>query len=231
MPLFALTKDPENWERRLCLEGFRLVAGVDEVGRGSLAGPVVAASVILPLLGNFDGITDSKTLSAAQRKNLDDLIRKQAVAIGIGSATEAEIDEINILNATMKAMKVAIMRLNPQPDYVLVDGNNPIPISIPQKVMPGGDARNISIAAASIVAKVYRDALMDNYHEKYPQYNFVRNKGYATKEHLKAINNFGCCPIHRLSFRGVKEYVSVFCDKTGRGSLSPIQETFDLFKP
>ncbi len=201
------------WERKLHLQGMKFVAGVDEVGRGPLAGPVVAAAVILPPTGEFTGIDDSKVLSARQRASCDDLIRSQAISIGIGAVEAEEIDQINILQATLKAMQIAVAQLNPRPDYLLVDGIVPMPAAIPQKTIAQGDSRSVSIAAASIIAKVYRDALMDKYHEQYPVYNFGRNKGYGTREHRQAINKHGCCPIHRRSFRGVKEYVVSISDQ------------------
>ncbi len=201
-------RDLWRFEKRLYRNGVKHAAGVDEVGRGPLAGPVVAAAVILPPAGDFEGVADSKVLSARRRAACDDLIRRQAVAIGIGLVDEREIDEINILQAAVKAMQQAVSQLDPEPEYILVDGIWPIPVLIPQEAIPGGDGRSISIAAASIIAKVYRDALMDKYHEEYPQYNFARHKGYATKEHLDAIQKYGCCPIHRRTFRGVKEHLA-----------------------
>ncbi|MEW6326171.1 MAG: ribonuclease HII [Thermodesulfobacteriota bacterium] len=195
------------WEKKLHVQGVRFIAGVDEAGRGPLAGPVVAAAVILPPTGEFTGVDDSKALSARQRAICDELIRRQAISIGIGAVESEEIDQINILQATLKAMQIAVAQLNPRPDYLLVDGIVPMPAVIPQKTIAQGDSRSVSIAAASIIAKVYRDALMDKYHEQYPMYNFGRNKGYGTREHRQAIKKHGCCPIHRQSFRGVREYV------------------------
>lgn len=212
MPVLASPEsadgEPLFWEKKLRTQGVGLIAGVDEVGRGPLAGPVVAAAVILPPAGNFLGIDDSKLLTARQRAICNDLIFSQAIAIGIGGVEAGEIDQINVLQATLKAMQMAVAQLNPQPDYLLVDGITPVPTTIPQKTLVRGDSRSMSIAAASIVAKVYRDALMDEYHERYPVYNFTRNKGYGTNQHLLAIKQYGCCPLHRRSFRGVKEHVA-----------------------
>lgn len=227
MLLSVPDEDPQYWEKRLYFEGFRFIAGVDEVGRGSLAGPVVAAAVILPLSGDYKGIADSKTLTAAQRLELDRIIRSQAISIGIGLIDHTEIDKINILRASLKAMQIAVSRLAPGPDYVLVDGNQPIPACINQKTLVDGDSRNLSIGAASILAKVFRDGLMDGYHLQYPQYNFTRNKGYCTRKHLEAINEFGCCPLHRRSFRPVKENLEL----RHKDILEPgLQISRDLFK-
>ena len=184
-------------------QGLLPVAGVDEVGRGCLAGPVVAAAVILPCNLQGEGITDSKALSPAERERLDGLIRKKALAVSVAQVDAPEIDSINILRASLRAMKLAVDGLDPRPRSILVDGNQPIPHSIPQKTVVHGDSVSCSIAAASIVAKVFRDRLMERFSEEFPQYNFRRHKGYATKEHRQAIRVHGPCPIHRRSFRGV----------------------------
>lgn len=213
------------WEKKLHGQGVQFIAGVDEVGRGPLAGPVMAAAVILPPTGRFTGITDSKALSARQRAICYDLIQSQAIAIGIGLVEAGEIDQINILQAARKAMEMAVARLDPQPDYLLVDGITPLDTAISQKTMVRGDSRSISVAAASIIAKVCRDALMDEYHKCYPMYNFAQNKGYGTREHRLAIKKHGCCPIHRRSFRGVKEHVGGLADQARDSAPCP-----DLFK-
>ncbi|WP_058485545.1 ribonuclease HII [Defluviitalea phaphyphila] len=194
-------KKLKYYENQYYNKGFNLVGGIDEVGRGPLAGPVVAAVVILPQDCNIIGIKDSKKLSIAKREILFDIIQEEALSIGIGIVDPQTIDEINILQATYKAMKMALNKLDKKPQVVLVDGNNEIPnISIPQQTIVGGDNKSISIAAASIIAKVTRDRLMDSYHELYPEYDFIKNKGYGTKSHIDAIKKNGLCPIHRRSF-------------------------------
>lgn len=185
--------------------GFRLVAGLDEAGRGPLAGPVVAAAVILPTDWKAEAVKDSKQLSPAQRERLDRVIRTEAVSVGVGVVEPAEIDRLNILQATFKAMAAAVAELSPPPDCLLIDGPYSLPLPLPQKGIPGGDRKSLSIAAASIVAKVYRDRLMEAYHARYPAYAFRVNKGYATRAHLEALKRHGPCAIHRLTFRGVRE--------------------------
>ena len=186
-----------------------VVAGVDEAGRGPLAGPVVAAAVILNKNRPIDGLADSKQLSAARRSNLADAIRDRARAYGIGTADPHEIDGINILQATLLAMERAVAALHVVPEVVQVDGNQlPRFHNLPAKVLAepvvGGDRRVAAISAASIVAKVHRDALMGRMHEHYPEYGFHRNKGYATPAHLRALDRHGACPIHRRSFAPVR---------------------------
>ena len=196
-------------ERGVYARGYRFVAGVDEAGRGPLAGPVVAAAVILPENHTIQGIADSKKLSAHRREILFSEIYRQAEAVGVGIVDQREIERINILQASLKAMQSAVAALNSQVDYILVDGIHSIPTQIPQSTIKKGDTISPSIAAASIIAKVTRDKIMVEYHSIYPQYNFVRNKGYGTEEHMQAIKRFGCCEIHRKTFRGVKEYLTV----------------------
>ena len=196
------------FEDDLSIMGYRRVAGIDEVGRGSLAGPLVAAAVILDrkkIL--FEGIDDSKKISAKKRQLLYEVIYADAVTIGIGIVDSIEIDRINILQASLLAMAMAVKNLDPQPDYLLIDGIFPISTDLPQQPIAKGDALCISIAAASIIAKVTRDRLMHQYHHYYPQFDFPKHKGYPTAAHKEAIRKFGCCPIHRKSFKGVKEYV------------------------
>ena len=183
--------------------GARRVAGVDEVGRGPLAGPVVAAVVALPETFPPDGIDDSKKLSAGKRLAAFERICRQAVGIGMGVIDAEIIDRINILQASLLAMATAIKQLDPAPDYLLVDGNHPVKCPIPQTTLVRGDSRSVSIAAASIVAKVTRDRLMEDYHRLYPDYGFDRHKGYPTRAHREALEIHGRCPIHRCSFRGV----------------------------
>lgn len=182
-------------------DGYRAVAGVDEAGRGPLAGPVVAAAVILPPGYEHPGINDSKKLSSRQRERLYAIIQHDAVSIGVGLSEAPLIDRVNILQATLLAMKEAVLELFPPPDFLLIDGLNRIDLATPQEAIIRGDSQSVSIAAASIIAKVSRDRLMEMYHRQFPQYNFLRNKGYGTKEHRAAIVKFGRCKIHRRSFR------------------------------
>ena len=200
-------KDLWYFEKEATLKGCNDIAGIDEAGRGPLAGPVVSAAVILPATFQDPDITDSKKLSPKKRERLFDKIYDRAISVGIGIVDSVEIDRINILQASLLAMAMAVENLIPQPDHLLIDGNFPIPSELPQQSIIKGDALSISIAAASIVAKVSRDRLMQCYHEYYPQFDFPKHKGYPTKAHKEAIREFGFCPIHRRSFKGVKEYV------------------------
>ena len=179
----------------------RLEAGIDEVGRGCLAGPVVAAAVILPEDFDLPGLTDSKQLTAHRREYYDLTIREKAIAVSVGSATVEEIDRLNILGATFLAMERAIEGLEPHPEYLLIDGNRfRSHLEIPYETIIGGDGRVAPIAAASIVAKVYRDRLMARLAEKYPEYHWERNAGYGTAAHLAAIRSHGLTPHHRRTF-------------------------------
>jgi len=190
-------------ERALQREGFRLIAGMDEVGRGPLAGPVVAAAVILPQGCLIEGINDSKQLRADQRALLADEIAKQAIAVGVGAAGIREIKRLNILGASQQAMREALGKLDPQPEAVLVDGR-PVPgINMHQQALIKGDSLSISIAAASIMAKVARDLIMEQMDELFPGYGFASNKGYATREHLEALAELGPCLLHRRAFAPV----------------------------
>ncbi|MEW6409051.1 MAG: ribonuclease HII [Nitrospirota bacterium] len=193
-----------RYERETYSLGYRLVAGIDEAGRGPLAGPVVAAAVILPEDCFIDGLRDSKRVSEKKRERLFDVIYAIAIDIGIGIVDEKTIDRINILQATIKAAEAAVKSLTYSPDFLLTDAI-PLPLlNIPQKSIIKGDALSASIASASIIAKVTRDRLMMKYHRIYPEYNFHIHKGYGTREHLNAINKHGPCEIHRKSFRGVR---------------------------
>ncbi len=212
----AQNQDPLSFERRFMEEGFCRIAGVDEAGRGCLAGPVVAAAVILPRGCVLDGVTDSKLLSPPVRERLFDTVLEQAVAVGIGVVGPEEIDSINVLRASLKAMTKAVDALDPRPDLLLIDGNQSIPHYLPQKAIVQGDRLSLSISAASIVAKVYRDRLMERYHDEYPCYNFARHKGYGTREHREALRRWGVSPIHRKSFKGVREWV----EQAGSGAQS-----------
>jgi len=191
------------FEREAYRRGYGLISGIDEVGRGPLAGPVVAAAVILPRHVELPEVRDSKRLSAAQREACCTEILGCARAVGIGCIEAAEIDRVNILQATFKAMIEAVEQLSVRPDFLLIDGPYQLPLPIPQKGIPRGDQRSVSIAAASIVAKVHRDRLMGEYHALYPAYDFAQNKGYGTARHLAALRRHGPCPLHRLSFRRV----------------------------
>jgi ribonuclease HII len=193
----------EPFEKEIGAKGFSLIAGLDEAGRGPLAGPVVAAAVILPPRGRFPGVDDSKKLSAKKRGEEFALLEKRGAAIGIGVVDVEEIDVLNILQASLKAMEKAVADLTCAPDFLLIDGLHTLKVPLPQLAIVKGDQKCLSIAAASIVAKVTRDRLMMAYHREYPEYNFARHKGYGTKEHLQAIEKFGCCPLHRQSFRRV----------------------------
>lgn len=188
-------------EARRC--GYRLIAGLDEAGRRPLAGPVVAAAVILPARVRLPGVADSKLLTEAVRTRLFEEIRLRAVAVGVGQASEQEIDRLNILDATRLAMSRALLQLAAAPDFLLLDAIRLPSVSIPQRPIIKGDQLSLSVAAASIVAKVTRDRLMDRYHCRYPQYNFCDHKGYGTPEHLHRLTIHGPSPIHRRTFAPV----------------------------
>lgn len=209
LPLFATDNRPSLWEYETLAvrRGARAIAGVDEAGRGPLAGPVVAAAVVLPPDVSLPGVNDSKKLSGSQREKLFDLIQKRALAVGVGTADHRTIDRLNILQATLLAMKEAVEKLSHPADFLLVDGISKIPAAFPQLTIKKGDSLSISIAAASIVAKVTRDRLMVSYDQLYPGYGFAAHKGYGSAAHLAAIAALGPCPIHRTTFRGVKEFV------------------------
>lgn len=193
----------EPFEAKVRARGFRVIAGLDEAGRGPLAGPVVVAAVVLQEKGKLKGVDDSKKLSAGQREEMFSLLREKALAVGVGIVDVQEIDRLNILQASLKAMELAVEKLPLPPDFLLIDGLHSLRFPLPQQTIPKGDQRCLSIAAASIVAKVTRDRLMTAYHDQYPQYNFARHKGYGTREHLQAIRKYGCCPLHRRSFRTI----------------------------
>lgn len=196
-------QDLWQFEEAVYRQGYQCVAGIDEAGRGPLAGPVVAAAVVLPRGARLPGVQDSKRLSARQREKCCRMIEECASEIAVGLVEPSEIDRINILRATFQAMIRALSKLQTTPDYVLIDGPYTLPVPSAQQGIPGGDRMSISIAAASIVAKVYRDRLMQEYHQLYPAYGFDKHKGYGTPQHLAALRREGPCPIHRMSFRGV----------------------------
>ena len=192
-------------EKKLRERGIQHIAGVDEAGRGPLAGPVIAAAVILPADTIIPGLNDSKALSEKRRAELFETIHKIALAIGVGKASPQEIDKYNIRNATHHAMCEALAALGISPDRVLIDGNALPGSPFPEQSVIGGDRKSLSIAAASVIAKVTRDRLMIDYHAQYPAYGFAHHKGYGSAEHLAALDEHGPCPIHRRSFRGVFE--------------------------
>ncbi|MEE1219386.1 MAG: ribonuclease HII [Ruminococcus sp.] len=192
-----------NWleyEQNALNNGFKFVCGVDEAGRGPLAGPVCAAAVILPNDTIIEGVNDSKKLSEKKREMLFDIIKEQALSYCIAFATVEEIEEYNILNATMLAMKRAVEGLEIKADYAMIDGNRLPPLDIAGECIVKGDAKSMSIACASILAKVSRDRLLYEYAKEYPQYHFDKHKGYGTKLHTQALKEFGPCPYHRASF-------------------------------
>lgn len=189
-----------SYERQCYAEGYGLVAGIDEVGRGPLAGPVVAAAVILPKECKIEGVNDSKKLTPKKRDELYNVILEKAVAYGVGVVPPERIDEINILQATFEAMRQALAQLSPEAEYILADAVTIPGINTPQKGIVKGDAKSLSIGAASIVAKVHRDRMMVQYDEIYPGYGFAANKGYGSAEHIAAIREKGTCPIHRRTF-------------------------------
>ncbi len=190
----------DTYEKLAHVEGYRCIAGVDEAGRGPLAGPVVAAAVIFPAAYQNSEINDSKKLTADKRNELYKIISEEALAVGVGVADVDVIDRINILKASLLAMREAVLELADAPDFLLIDGLYHIPMDLPQRALVKGDQLSVSIAAASIIAKVSRDRIMEMYHRQFPQYNFLQNKGYGTAEHRKIIGDVGLCKIHRRSF-------------------------------
>jgi ribonuclease HII len=204
----SLPADLLAFERQALSKGFQLVAGIDEAGRGPLAGPVVAAAVILPAGLLLKGVDDSKKLSPDTRERLFDVIMSQALSVGVGMGSPELIDRINILQATRHAMLTAVSQLVPQPDYILIDGISTIDSPIPQKTIKKGDSLSLSIAAASIIAKVTRDRLMRELDGIHPGYGFSGHKGYGSALHMEAIRRLGPSPVHRLTFGGVKEHLA-----------------------
>ncbi|OIQ28715.1 MAG: ribonuclease HII [Bacteroidetes bacterium MedPE-SWsnd-G2] len=189
---------------------FILETGTDEAGRGCLAGPVTAAAVILPKNFKNKLLNDSKQLNKKQRESLRPIIESQAITWAFHHINEEEIDDINILNASIKAMQESILKLNPKPEFIIVDGNRFKPLKdIPHKTIIKGDSKYLSIAAASVLAKSYRDDYMAKIHEEYPMYNWIKNKGYPTKEHREAIRKYGSCKYHRKSFRLLPEQLKL----------------------
>ncbi len=208
--------NPEQFEKEARKQGYSKIAGIDEAGRGPLAGPVVAGAVILPQEFYLLHLDDSKRLSPQRREQVFDAIYEQAVSVGIGIVGPAEIDRINILQASLLSMRMAVDNLRPAPDYLLVDGTFPIRSPVPQQVIKHGDRRCLCIAAASIIAKVTRDRLMALYDEEFPEFGFGKNKGYGTEKHRAAIRTFGYCSIHRKTFRGVREFIKLKAQMSAR---------------
>ena len=198
--------DLYSYERELINNGITLIAGVDEVGRGPLVGPVVTAAVILPVNYKLDGLTDSKKLSEKKRDYFYDIIIHDAISIGIGVKNEKIIDEVNIYEATKLAMYDAIRNLEIKPEHVLIDAM-PLELEIPNTSIIKGDAKSLSIAAASVIAKVTRDRMMYELDKKYPMYNYKKNKGYPTKEHIEAINKYGITDYYRKTYGPVRDYL------------------------
>ena len=197
--------DNHKYEKELNQKGIKLIAGVDEVGRGPLIGPVVAAAVILPEDYYLDGLTDSKKLSEKKREYFYEIIKKDAISIGIGVVDEKKIDEINIYEATKVAMKQAIDNLNIKPEHILIDAM-PLDLKIPTTSIIKGDLLSITISAASVIAKVTRDHMLYDIDKEYPMYDLKNNKGYGTKKHIEAIKKYGITKYHRLSYKPVSDY-------------------------
>jgi len=190
----------KKYDNKYYTEHVEILAGVDEAGRGPLAGPVVAAAVIFDMDTNIDGVNDSKKISEKQRNYFSDLIKEKAISYGYGVIDHNTIDKINILQATLKAMKAAVNNLSENADIILIDGNKSFSTKIPTITIVKGDSKSFSIAAASILAKVKRDEIMRKAAKKYPQYSWEKNKGYGTKEHIKALQEYGYSDMHRKTF-------------------------------
>lgn len=195
----------DSFESEAYRRGFTVIAGIDEAGRGPLAGPVVAAAVVLPRGYKNGAVRDSKKLTPRSRDRLYEVITRDALSISLGVTEPSVIDRVNILQATLMAMREAVTGLSLQPDYLLIDGLQRIDLPLEQRTIVRGDDLSLSVACASIIAKVSRDRIMEIYHHQFPQYNFLRNRGYGTREHLEAIGRHGLCKIHRRSFRISKE--------------------------
>lgn len=188
------------YENKAYEKGYTLICGIDEAGRGPLAGPVVSCALILERNDLINGVNDSKKLTEKKREELFPIIKERCISYGLGIVDEKKIDKLNILKATKLSMKLAIENLGVKPDYLLIDNEKLESVDIKQEGIVKGDSLSLSIAAASILAKVTRDKIMEDYDSVYPKYGFTRNKGYGTREHIEAIKNFGFCPIHRMSF-------------------------------
>ncbi|MFW5972175.1 MAG: ribonuclease HII [Bacillota bacterium] len=213
--------DMSQYETKLHNNGYKYIAGIDEAGRGPLAGPVVASAVVLNPEKPIYDLDDSKKLTENKREELYDIIMENAVAVGLGIVNNRTIDKINILQATFTAMRSAVDDLGICPDYVLVDGNREIPeFDIRQRPVIDGDSLISSIAAASIIAKVTRDRIIDAYHDQYPEYGFNSNKGYGTSEHIQALKENGTTPIHRFSFSIVNKHHFTYCKKNIKNAVN-----------
>lgn len=210
--------DNLEYEKKLYEKGIKLIAGVDEVGRGPLVGPVVAAAVILPLNYELPGLTDSKKLSKKKRELFYDILMKDAIAIGIGEVSAKEIDEINIYEASRKAMILAINNLNIKPEHILSDAM-PLNLDIPVTPIIHGDLLSLSISASSVIAKVTRDKMMDDLHEKYPEYFFNKHKGYPTKLHLEMLKKYGPLENYRFTYKPVRDLILKEVDKNEKEIL------------
>lgn len=206
LDLILCLEDNLRYEKKLYDKGITLIAGVDEVGRGPLIGPVVAAAVILPVNYHLEGLTDSKKLSEAKREYFYDIILKDAVSVGVGIISNDVIDEVNIYEATKLAMYDAINNLKVKPEHILIDAM-PLDFLNSTSIIKG-DIKSITISAASVVAKVVRDRMMNELDKEYPMYNFKKNKGYPTKEHIEAISKYGILPLHRKSYGPVRDYLN-----------------------
>jgi len=211
LDLYLCLKDNKRYEKELYEKGITLIAGVDEVGRGPLVGPVVAAAAILPKNYTLEGLTDSKKLSEKKREYFYDILKKDAISIGIGIISNETIDEINIYEATKLAMYEAINNLSIKPEHILIDAMK-LELENTTAIIKG-DLKSISISAASIIAKVTRDRMMEELDKEYPMYNFKKNKGYPTKDHIKAIEEYGIISLHRKSYSPVKEYQNKIYNK------------------
>ena len=205
---YASSMDQLEYENKAVAKGYKNIAGVDEAGRGPLAGPVVAAALIFSSKIDIAGLDDSKKLSPKKREELLPIIQGRAISYGVAVVDHKVIDKINILQASLLAMKQAVEQLQPVPDLLLIDGNQKIDSTLDQWAIVKGDSKSLSIAAASVLAKVTRDRIMEDYHKLYPQYEFHRHKGYGTKLHRALIEEHGPCPIHRSTYKGVSEFIN-----------------------
>lgn len=209
-----------KYEKELYKNNISLIAGVDEAGRGPLCGPVVAAAVILPKNYKLDGLNDSKQLSEKRREEFYEILNKEALSIGVGIVSAKEIDELNILEASRKAMYIALDNLDLTPEYILSDAMSLNDIDIPSRPIIHGDALSLSIAAASVIAKVTRDHIMYEMDKKYPMYNLKKHKGYPTKEHLELIRKYGIMEEYRLSYKPVKNVLEEANEKENKESVA-----------
>ncbi|MDD5454242.1 MAG: ribonuclease HII [Candidatus Ratteibacteria bacterium] len=204
-PVKSSLQPNDIYESKLWHRDIKFVAGIDEAGRGPLAGPVVAAAVIFHPFKKIDGIKDSKQLSPSKREELFELISKEALDWGVGIVSERIIEKINILQATRLAMLKAVQEIKTHPEFLLIDGHISVDVEIPQQPIIDGDGKSFSIGAASIIAKVTRDRMMQKYHKLFPEYGFDKHKGYGTQKHFQALQTYGPCPIHRRTYEPVEK--------------------------